>query len=142
MLHLEKNFSKPILKVSCAILEKNGQVLAAQRRRPHPLGGLWEFPGGKIELGESAEESLMRELDEELGIGISIESALKPADTEEGSRVIRLYPFRCSFSAPFPFPREHLQIIWLHHSRLNSLEWAPADLPVLMNYLNYLAKNG
>lgn len=138
----EKNISKPVLEVSCAIIEKNGFVLAAQRERSGSMGGFWEFPGGKIESGESAQDCLIRELEEELGVQIQIEEPMEPVSTQESSRIIRLHPFRCTFSTQFPIPREHVQILWLHHSRLKTLNWAPADLPVLANYLDILAENG
>lgn len=136
--HSEGLAQKKILEVSCAIIEKHGQVLAAQRNRNSSMGGYWEFPGGKIEMGESPSDSLIRELKEEMGVRIHIFKALEPSLTEEKDQAIRLHPFRCFLPGEYPFPREHLQILWVHPDRLGALNWAPADIPVLGQYLQSL----
>ncbi|MBW4057308.1 MAG: NUDIX domain-containing protein, partial [Proteobacteria bacterium] len=72
------------LHVACAIIEQSGKVLAAQRGSSMTLPLKWEFPGGKIESGESSEECLMRELQEELGVSVRITAALSPATHQIG----------------------------------------------------------
>ena len=126
---------KPILEVSCAILERFDQVLVAKRARGTAHGGLWEFPGGKLEENESAAESLVRELKEELGVQIRLVQTLKPSDTEEEKRILRLHPFRCTLVSGNPKPHEHSQIRWVHRTRLETFNWAPADIPVLRYFL-------
>ena len=62
--------SKLVLVAACALVDADGRVLLAQRPQGKPMAGLWEFPGGKVETGERPEETLIRELEEELGIAV------------------------------------------------------------------------
>lgn len=96
----------------------------------------WEFPGGKIEPGETAQECLIREINEELGITIGITAALQPAVHDNGKQVIRLIPFQCSIISGEIKLAEHAAFLWLLPAELIGLDWAEADLPVLQDYLN------
>ena len=99
---------------------------------------VWEFPGGKIEEGESAEAALIREIGEELGVSIEVLRALPVSDhSYVPGRVIRLYPFVCRIaSETSPVAGEHAEIRWIRKEDLRSLDWAAADIPVMEHYLN------
>ena len=122
--------------VTCAIIEKEGMVLCAQRSESMHLPLKWEFPGGKKKEGESPEACLRREISEELGIEVEISGRLPSNEhSYPGRNTFELVPFRCCIKAGSPVAREHLQIMWVRISDLPSLDWAGADIPVMENYL-------
>ena len=86
------------IDVACAIIEKDGRVLAAQRSETMSLPLKWEFPGGKIEPGESAAACLVREIAEELAVGIVIGAALPPSNWRYPDFAITLHPFVCALN--------------------------------------------
>jgi len=125
-----------MIQVTCAIIEKDGKVLCAQRseKMRHPLK--WEFPGGKLEPGETLAACLQREIQEELGLVISIREALPPnRHIYPGAPEICLYPFICTVQAGLLAVKEHKQIAWLPLNKLKTLDWAKADIPILEGYL-------
>ena len=127
-----------VIPVACAIIEGPEGVLCAQRSAMMSLPLAWEFPGGKIEAGETAEGALLREIREELQVDIIIGRALPPSDHSyvEG-RVIRLFPFVCRLvENAVPVPREHADLRWVKMEELREFNWAAADVPVLEGYLN------
>ncbi len=120
--------------VACAVIERDGLVLAAQRSAVMSLPLKWEFPGGKLEDGESWEECLQRELREEMGVGVTVGEALSPCTHSYPDFTVTLYPFRCSLEAGEITLHEHAAICWLLPERLCELDWAEADLPVIEEY--------
>jgi 8-oxo-dGTP diphosphatase len=128
------------IHVSCAIIERDGCFLAVQRsaQMDHPLK--WEFPGGKIEPGESPEDCLKREIREELGMNVSIEKPLPPLTHAYATFSITLYPFRCHIHSGELILHEHRAFQWLTPPQSDTLEWAEADQLVLETYLK--GKNG
>ena len=123
------------LHVTCAIIERDGLVLAAQRSATMSLPLRWEFPGGKIDPGESPEECLARELIEEMGICINLLKSL-PATTHHYTLfAITLYPFVCSIKSGEIVLHEHAAVTWLPPDKLFTLDWAEADIPVIKSYL-------
>lgn len=123
------------LHVACAIIERDGRVLAAQRSASMSLPLKWEFPGGKIEAGESPEECLIRELMEELGVTVLVGTALPPATHGYPDFTVTLYPFTCRMAGGTITPHEHHTLTWIEPRRLPELDWAAADLPVIGSYL-------
>ncbi len=121
-----------MIDVVCAVIyDETGRLLAC-RRSPHKhLGGLWELPGGKIEPGESPAEALARELLEELGIEVEVETPLVPVSWNYDRGPIRLLPFACRILRGTPRPLDHDELRWCAPPDIGTLEWAPADLPVL-----------
>lgn len=124
------------IHVSCAIIEHNGQTLAAQRSATQSLPLKWEFPGGKIEPGETPRQCLERELMEELGITVHVGPALTPVTHHYPAFSITLYPFICVLKQETIHPREHAAIAWLKPDKLPNLDWAEADGPILAEYLS------
>ena len=128
------------LRVACAIIEHQGLVLAAQRSAAMSLPLKWEFPGGKIRSSESPETCLLRELNEELGISVSVREALSPATHRYPAFTVTLHPFRCALDSGTLTLHEHAAVLWVQPKELLSLDWAEADLPVITEYLARIAQ--
>lgn len=122
------------IHVACAIIEKNGKVLSAQRRETMNLPLKWEFPGGKINDGEHPEECLKRELHEELGISVVISRSLAPVTHQYSTFIVTLYPFVCRITTGEIKLHEHKALTWLPPEKLHELDWAEADIPVIDAY--------
>jgi 8-oxo-dGTP diphosphatase len=127
-----------IIPVVCAIIEQDGLVLCALRSEHMSLPGKWEFPGGKLEANELPEEALIREINEELNIEIKIIEALPIAEHAYiPEKTIQLIPFRCVIvSDETPTPTEHSELRWMKKDDLLQLDWAAADIPIVLNLLN------
>lgn len=121
--------------VACAIIENGGKVLCAQRSESMSLPLQWEFPGGKIEIGEAPEECLRRELVEELGVSVRVGKGLPQSTHQYPLFAVTLYPFICLIESGEIILHEHAGIAWLPPEQLNTLDWAKADLPVIESYL-------
>lgn len=124
-----------MLHVTCAIIQHKGKVLICQRSARMSLPHKWEFPGGKIEPGESREDCLAREIREELGITIRIGQPLTAVEHHDGDFALTLYPFRCMLAGGTLHPTEHAQAIWVQRNELMGYDWAAADVPVVEEYL-------
>jgi len=98
----------------------------------------WEFPGGKINDGESPEECLRRELHEELGVKTSVGQALPASTHHYPSFTVTLYPFVCEIISGEITLHEHSAMVWLMVEELHTLDWAEADLTVTKEYQNML----
>jgi len=85
-----------MIEVCCAIIVEGDKILATRRSHGMHLAGFWEFPGGKIEPGETAEACIIREIREELNIEIKVENRLLPVEHHYPEKSIRLMPFMCS----------------------------------------------
>ena len=121
-----------MIDVVCGVIQDaENRVLVCLRPAGKHLGGLWEFPGGKVERGESPEAALKRELREELGVDVEVLSALDPVPWHYEWGAIRLLPFYCRITSGMLTPHEHEQICWCAFSGFDELAWAPADVPVL-----------
>jgi len=126
------------IEVSCAIIERDGLVLVARRSPVMAQPLKWEFPGGKLQPGESPAASLKREILEELEVEIEIARALPESRYCYPDFTIILHPFICTIAEGVVRPVEHAEIAWLPPGRLPSLAWAAADRPVLEAYLEQL----
>jgi len=129
-----------IILVSCAIILKEGRVLVAQRSTEMAMPLKWEFPGGKIEKGESAEDCLIREIKEELNISIQIIQGF-PIHLHRYSKEkeIELIPFLCNYSGGKLILKEHCQVLWLEWTQLWGLDWSEADIPIVKNLIEWFA---
>ncbi len=122
--------------VTCAIIEHEGKVLAARRGAAMSQPLQWEFPGGKVEPGESLAACLARDIAEELGVAVAVGERLPDNVHDYGhGKVIRLVPFRCRLLSHAFTLREHHEIRWLLPDGLPGLDWAPADVPVVEDYV-------
>lgn len=119
----------PIPVVGAAI-HRDGRILATQRATG-PLAGLWEFPGGKIEPGESPEQALARELMEELECDVEVGELITSTQHAYDFATIDLAVYRCTLKADAPRLTEHSDARWLLPSELLSVAWAPADEPAV-----------
>lgn len=121
-----------IIPVTCALIFHQGKVLAAQRSQAMDLPEKWEFPGGKVEQGENPEACLLREIREELAIGIRVFGSLQVSEyAYSPAKTIRLIPFAASWEEGEIQLLEHHQVTWLDRESLFSLDWAAADLPIV-----------
>jgi 8-oxo-dGTP diphosphatase len=118
-----------VLVVGAALFDPDGRVLAAQRDHPPELAGRWEFPGGKVEPGESETAALARECQEELGVGIQVEARLGGDLPVAGGGLLRVW--RGRITAGEPSPREHRALRWLAADELDDVDWLPADRPLI-----------
>ncbi|WP_017733536.1 (deoxy)nucleoside triphosphate pyrophosphohydrolase [Nafulsella turpanensis] len=124
------------LAVSCAVIEQQGKILVVQRNSHMHQPLQWEFPGGKVEEGESAQECIVREIKEELGIKISILQQLElPPPFTGDKKTIQLAPFVCRWESGSLQLFEHRNYRWLLPQELLSLDWCPADIPVVKTFL-------
>ena len=120
--------------VVCAIIEREGQFLIAQRPKGKSLALLWEFPGGKVQPGESDRVALARELHEELLIEVEIIEALTPVTHTYPDFSLRLVPFRCRITSGTPVALEHEQLEWISIDEAGNYDFPEADTPVLVEY--------
>ncbi len=125
-----------MIDVTCAIVIKEGKVLCAKRGPSMSMAGKWEFPGGKLEEGETLEACLVREIHEELGYTIEVKKALIPNKWEyESGPSICLYPFICTIISGSEVLLEHEVVSWLTFEKLHTLDWAAADIPIVNQIL-------
>ena len=99
------------------------------------MPGKWEFPGGKIDPGESPEECLHREIHEEIAIKIRITNSLPACTHKYPTFTITLLPFICTIEKGELILNEHADMVWLMPSQLPTLDWAEADIPVMEAYV-------
>jgi 8-oxo-dGTP diphosphatase len=123
------------VRVTCALLERDGRLLVAQRPAHKSLGLKWEFPGGKIESGETGAACLARELREELGVDVDIGRAFPPITHDYGDVLIELHAFICQLRSGEPQPHEHIAVRWCTTDEIAALDLAAADVPVLAEYM-------
>lgn len=123
-----------MIDVTAAIIEKAGKVLAARRKPGIHLSGYWEFPGGKLENGETPEECLQRELEEEFTITSEIGAFVGESIYDYGNKVVRLLAYRVEHIDGVFQLIDHDEIRWLRLDELNDVEWAPADIPLVKQY--------
>ena len=120
-----------MINVSCAVIFYENRILAVQRGLSQDLSGKWEFPGGKVEQNESEEECLIREIKEELGLDIQLGKRLSSVEYAYEKSPIRLIPFIASIFGGELILTEHQAYKWLTPERLDSIDWAPEDWPVV-----------
>ena len=131
---------KLLLVAACALIDADGRVLIAQRPEGKQLAGLWEFPGGKVQDGETPEAALIRELHEELGIDVS-ESCLAPftfASHRYETFHLLMPLFACRVWQGNPTPLEGQELAWVKPARLRDYPMPPADIPLVALLRDFL----
>ena len=126
-----------MMDVTCAIIRnEENEVLVVQRgeKTDHPFK--WEFPGGKLKEGETAEECVIREIREELAMDIVICRRMPPEKYDYGHKQIRLIPFVCDTLDDLPFLTEHVACKWLDPADLKNVDFSEADIIIAQKYFN------
>ena len=119
------------MRVTAGIIEGNGKVLIGRRKPGKHMGGKWEFPGGKIEPGETPEQSLARELAEELGVQARVGQFLARAFFEGEGVSLELLVYRVEGVEGIPALREHEELRWVRPEELRSYDLADSDRAVV-----------
>lgn len=116
-----------LIEVVGAVIVKDNKILGAQRPLDKSLGGFWEFPGGKLELGEDPKSALKRELEEEMDCDIIVYDFIVRSVYSYDFGDIALSTYFCTLVDDEPVLNEHIDIKWLMTSELDTVKWAPAD---------------
>jgi 8-oxo-dGTP diphosphatase len=129
---------KKLVKVVAAIIENDqNEILCALRSPEMSIPNMWEFPGGKVEANEDIYSALKREIDEELDCKIETNKEVFNENTHEYETfIINLISIKCRVNERKPTPSEHSKLIWLKRENLDSLKWAPADIPAVGQLIN------
>ena len=118
------------IEVVAAIIHQEGRILATQRGYGE-WKGMWEFPGGKMEAGETEEEAIVREIREELCVDIRVERKVCTVEYDYPQFHLRMHCFWCSIAEGVLELKEHQSARWLEPTEWESVEWLPADVEVL-----------
>ncbi|BCJ54108.1 DNA mismatch repair protein MutT [Actinoplanes sp. NBRC 14428] len=117
--------------IVAAVIVMDGRVLACERSAPPEVAGRWEFPGGKVEPGETDAEALARECAEELGVRVEVGARVGPdVPLAHGRAVLRVFAVTLR-DGDVPRALEHADMRWLAVDELNSVPWLPADEPIV-----------
>ncbi|MFY4775829.1 (deoxy)nucleoside triphosphate pyrophosphohydrolase [Metabacillus sp. RGM 3146] len=122
---------KKNIHVVGAVIIENGKILCAQRGNGKVLPLKWEFPGGKIEEGETLQEALRREIEEEMLCKVEIGEKIETTIYEYDFGIVHLTTFYCELKEGKPVLTEHAAMKWLEPGELQTLDWAPADVPAI-----------
>ena len=117
--------------VSCAVIVREGMILAASRNDTVSNSGQWEFPGGKVEAGESPEDALRREIREELETEIRVGELIDTIEYDYPDFHLSMKCFACSIQSGNLHLVEHEAAKWLSADRLDSVDWLPADVTII-----------
>ena len=125
-----------VVEVTAALIQDDaGRYLITQRRHGTHLEGLWEFPGGKRDAGESLEACLRRELEEELGATFDVGEQVETVRWEYPDRTVVLHFFRCRLTSGTIAPREDQAMEWVAPERLDAYAFPPADIELIRRLL-------
>ncbi len=122
---------KTVKVVGAVSVNDNGEVLCALRSPNMSMPNLWEFPGGKVEQGEEPEESLVREIEEELGCRVEVYEMIENVVHEYPDIIVNLITYKTKIVEGLQKAKEHAELKWVPLEELYSLEWAPADIPTV-----------
>lgn len=122
---------KPCIEVTAGIIRKDGMLLITRRPAGTHLEGLWEFPGGKREPGESLRKCLKREIMEELGLDIETEELLLRIKHEYETKIIDLYIYDCRILGGTPEPLDNQEIEWVRQENLDDYIFPPPDKKII-----------
>ncbi|MFD1739063.1 (deoxy)nucleoside triphosphate pyrophosphohydrolase [Bacillus salitolerans] len=117
--------------VAAVIYNEHNQILCAKRSAEMSMPGKWEFPGGKVENGESDVDALTREIKEELQCEIEVERLITEVNHEYEAIIVQLVTYAAKIMKGIPLKSEHEKLEWLTLDQLSSVDWAEADLPTV-----------
>jgi len=124
-----------VIHVTAGIIRQDDRILIAKRPN-HGNGGKYEFPGGKLEHGESMEDCLKRELSEEFGIDSKVGSFIITSNFIYGDKNYCLHAFYVDEIRGEPHLNIHDEILWVRYEELNDYEFMPADIPIVQELIN------
>lgn len=119
------------IEVVGAAIMKNGRLFIAKRPDKGEVGLKWEFPGGKIEPGETPEQAILREIEEELETEIVVEKFIVTVEHQYQTFHLTMHVFLCHLKGKDPILEEHVDCKWITADQLYDYDWAPADLKIL-----------
>ena len=119
------------ISIVAAIIRRDDQILITKRPDHVHLAGLWEFPGGKVESGESLEAALHREIREELGVEITVDREFFSVAHEYPDKSVHLHFFDCTILRGEPQPLEVADLRWVKAAELDDFEFPPADVELI-----------
>lgn len=131
---------KHVHVIAAVIKNEQGEIFCAKRSSNMTLPNYWEFPGGKIELGESKVEALIREIKEELQCIIEVDEQIEDTFYEYDTFTINLYTYWAKILNGQPTLSEHATFKWLPYDELQKLDWAPADIPTVRKVVQQCMK--
>ena len=131
-----RGFMKREVFVVAGAIVKDGKVFAAQRGNKGKTAFMFEFPGGKIEPGETPEQALARELREELSINVEVHELITAIVDEYEDVILHIDTYRCTLISGTPTLSEHIAMAWSNKEELDNLEFSPADKPTLEKIKN------
>jgi 8-oxo-dGTP diphosphatase len=127
--HVRAQTSRKV--IVAAVIITDGRVLACERSAPPEVAGRWEFPGGKVEPGETDQQALARECAEELGVRVEVGDRVGPdVPLAHGRAVLRVFAVNL-LEGDVPRALEHTSMRWLAKDELDSVHWLPADKPIV-----------
>jgi len=129
------------VEVVLGIIVRDNQVLVCHRHNTGMFAGLWEFPGGKREEGESIDRTLARELIEELGVQIRVTGTLESLDFDYPTIDVRLIPLLCAIETGEPKPLASQEVKWIAYDRLGELNFPKANAPLVEQIITRLRRD-
>jgi 8-oxo-dGTP diphosphatase len=134
---MQQGDNPPVARSVAGVVLRSHQVFLARRAPGGSIGGKWEFPGGKIEPGESASEALVREFEEELGVGVEVDRAIGESLFSDGSRRFRVTAYHVVFSGVPVTRGEHTAIEWFPLEMLHSLDLPDSDRGLIASVIEF-----
>lgn len=124
------------IEVVAAIIIKDKKIYCARRANKGEVALKWEFPGGKVEKNEDPQDALIREIKEELNATIKVNKYFMSVEHQYESFFVTMHSYLCSIVDGKLIRNEHVEDRWLDTDKLSTLDWAPADMPIVKNIIS------